>query len=441
MEYLPIIGLEVHIELSTKSKMFCNCLADHFGKVPNTQVCPVCLGLPGALPFANRKAIEDTIKFGLAFGCKINRFSKFDRKHYFYPDLPKSYQISQYDLPLCMGGTYEDKRIRRVHLEEDTGKLVHETIDGEKSTLIDFNRSSVPLMEMVTEPDFHDTVSIVKFLKEVQMVARYLGISNADMEKGSMRLEANVSLSKTVDEKLEVKELPNYKVELKNINSFKFLEKAIEAEIIRQKEILEKGEIIENQTRGYDEVKGSTYLQRSKEDAKDYRYFPEPDLPPLRFSDKEIETIKKSLPRLPKECRNSLINDYHLPKEYAEIIVSDKERMLYFEEALKLAEKENISAKTLADVIVNKKLDSNFPEPAGLIKKLVEILKIDYTSDDETIKAINEVVAEQTKAVLDYKKGNGNVIGFLIGMTQKKLLGKGDPKLINGEIIKQLNNV
>ena len=438
-KYTPIIGLEVHIELSTQSKMFCGCSADHFAKKPNTQVCPVCLGLPGALPFANKIAIEDTLKFGLAFGCKINKFSKFDRKHYFYPDLPKSYQISQYDLPLCIGGEFDGKKIRRVHLEEDTGKLVHQTIQGEKSTLIDFNRSSVPLMEMVTEPDFHDTASIINFLKEVQIVARYLKISNSDMEKGSMRLEANISLwRETPNSDIQ---LPNYKVELKNINSFKFLEKAINAEIKRQKELLEKGEEITNQTRGYDEVKETTYLQRSKEDAKDYRYFPEPDLPPLRFSDEEIEKIRKCLPQLPKEIRRMFKENYGLTSEYVEILSSDPERAHYFEEAVNMAEKENISPKIIADMIVNKKLDTSYPEPAGLVKKIIEVTNIKYATADETSRVVEEVISEQTKAVADYNNGKGNVVGFLIGMVQKKLSGKGDPKLVNKEIIDKLNNV
>lgn len=430
-KYTPIIGLEVHIELSTKSKMFCGCSADHFGKSANTQVCPVCLGLPGALPFANHEAIEDTIKFGLAFGSNINKFSKFDRKHYFYPDLPKAYQISQYDLPLCVGGEFDGRRIRRVHLEEDTGKLVHETINGEKSSLIDYNRSSVPLMEMVTEPDFHDTESIIKFLKEAQMIARYLGISNADMEKGSMRLEANISLSPDGN-------LPNYKVELKNINSFRFLEKAINAEIKRQEELLEKGEKVENQTRGYDEIKQTTYLQRSKEDAKDYRYFPEPDLPPLRFTDEEIDKIKKTLPELPKDKRAKLKKDFNLPDDYIEILVSDPERLRYFEEAASLDTGGKVSIKQLADLMINKKMDENYPEPAGFVKKVLEVSIVDYATIEDTASAVKEVLSEQVKAVSDYQNGNGNVIGFLIGMTQKKLGGKGNPKTVNEVLVKEL---
>jgi aspartyl-tRNA(Asn)/glutamyl-tRNA(Gln) amidotransferase subunit B len=390
------------------------------------------LGLPGALPFANREAVIDVIKFGLAFGSRINRFSKFDRKHYFYPDLPKSYQISQYDLPLCVGGNFEDKKLRRVHLEEDTGKLVHETVDGEKSSLIDFNRSSVPLMEMVTEPDFHDVKSVVDFLKEVQIVARYLEISNADMEKGSMRLEANISLSSDG-------ELPDYKVELKNINSFKFLEKAINAEIARQTEILLKGEKVYDETRGYDEVKQTTYLQRSKEEAKDYRYFPEPDIPPMRFTNDEIEKLQSSLPELPKDKRVRFIEEYKLPEDYTEILVSDIERAKYFEDAVKLATKENISPKMVADLMINKKLDVDFPEPAGLIRKVLELTSVAYAAQGETDVAIAEVLGENQKAVEDYKKGKGEVIGFLIGMVQKKLKGKGNVKELQTRLLGKLN--
>jgi aspartyl-tRNA(Asn)/glutamyl-tRNA(Gln) amidotransferase subunit B len=438
-KYIPIIGLEVHIELSTKTKLFCGCPADHFGKKPNTQVCPVCMGLPGALPYTNFEAVTSVIKFGLAMGTKINNFSKFDRKHYFYPDLPKSYQISQYDLPFCSKGslTTEDGKvisIRRVHLEEDTGKLVHETVNGTKSSLIDFNRSSVPLMEMVTEPDFHDTTSVVSFLKEVQLIARYLGISNADMEKGSMRLEANISLSPDGS-------LPNYKVELKNINSFRFLEKAINAELIRQEGLLEKGEKIDQETRGYDEVKQTTYLQRVKEEANDYRYFPEPDLPPIRFTDEQIESLKSQLPELPAQKRERFVTKLGISKDFAAILTSDKLRSEYFESILGLVkDKPEISAKTIADLMVNKKLDSQFPEPAGLVKKIIEISSVEYSSNDDVENAVKSVLMENEKAVKDYKAGNGNVVGFLIGMVQKKLQGKGNPQVVRDELTKKLND-
>lgn len=432
--YTPIIGLEVHIELATKSKLFCSCPADHFGKVPNTQVCPVCMGLPGALPYVNIEAINSVIKFGLAFDCKINLFSKFDRKHYFYPDLPKSYQISQYDLPFCEKGKYNETTIRRIHLEEDTGKLVHQTVEDKKVSLIDFNRSSVPLMELVTEPDFHDTQSIISFLKEVQLVARYLGISNADMEKGSMRLEANISLSSQFS--ITNFQLPNYKVELKNINSFRFLEKAINAELKRQEELLNKREKIAQETRGYDEVKQTTYLQRSKEEAHDYRYFPEPDVPPLRFEKSQIANLKSQIPELPKQKRERFEKNYQLSKDYTDILVSDLKRANYFEEAVKL----NNNFKTIADLMINKKLDLEFPEPAGLIKKVVELTKVEYAGGVEVESAVNLAIMDSEKAVNDYKNGNGNVIGFLIGMVQKRLQGKGNTQMVREKLLERLQN-
>ncbi len=433
--YTPIIGLEVHIELNTKTKLFCNCPADHFGKLPNTQVCPVCMGLPGALPLANIEAINSVIKFGLAFDCDINSYSKFDRKHYFYPDLPKAYQISQYDIPFCINGKNMGINIRRVHLEEDTGKLVHQTVDGKKVSLIDFNRSSVPLMEMVTEPDFHDTESIISFLKEVQLVARYLGISNADMEKGSMRLEANISLRSK-----GVAELPSYKVELKNINSFRFLEKAINAELKRQEELLSNGEKVGQETRGYDEVKQKTFLQRVKEEANDYRYFPEPDVPPIRLSELTIKNLQLTIPELPKQKRKRFEKEYELPQNFIEILVSDPTRADYFEECVKLSRNldDKLSGRTIADLMVNKKLDAEFPEPAALIKKVVELTKVEYSSSEDVESAVNLVIMDNEKAVNDYKNGNGNVIGFLIGMVQKRLQGKGDTQMVREKLLEEL---
>jgi len=430
---VPIIGLEVHIELSTKSKLFCGCPADHFAKKANTQVCPVCMGLPGALPYANEAAVKSTIKFGLAIGSKINKFSKFDRKHYFYPDLPKAYQISQYDLPFCLGGSFFGHAIRRVHLEEDTGKLVHEMVDGEKVSLIDFNRSSVPLMEMVTEPDFHDAASVVAFLKEIQKVARYLGISNADMEKGSMRLEANISLSPDG-------QLPEYKVELKNINSFRFLEKAISAEISRQEKMILAGEKIIQETRGYDEVKQTTYSQRTKEEAHDYRYFPEPDIPPIKFSDSQIAQIKSEIPELPKEKIERFQKEYGLSKNFAEILAGELSRPDYFEECVRLVKNNPIiTPKVVADLMVNKKLDAKFPEPAGLVKKIVELTSVEYASSDEVENAVKSVLMEEPKAVSDYKNGKGAVVGFLIGMVQKKLKGKGKTDVVREKLLEKLN--
>src|SRR3990170_2787358 len=377
-KYIPTIGLEVHIELATTSKMFCGCSAEHFAKPANTQTCPVCLGLPGALPFANKEAIDATLKLGLAFDCQVNTFSKFDRKHYFYPDLPKGYQISQYDMPFCTGGKFSIPstghliRIRRIHLEEDTAKLVHQKVDGKKVSLIDFNRSGVPLVELVTEPDFDEVSEVAAFLKEVQTVVRYLGISKADMEKGSMRLEANVSMHE------EGKPISSYKVELKNINSFRFL-------------------------------------------------------------GKEIEKLRNALPELPGQKRKRFKEKYALQDSYLEILLQDLNRSIYFEEAVKLGGPEGLSAKAIADLMLNKSLDSQFPEPVGLIKKIVELTRKEYAPQGEVSQAVAAVVSENEKAIADYQKGKTQVLGYLIGLVQGKLKGKGDPKLIGEELLLKLH--
>ena len=433
-KFEPIIGLEVHIELSTKSKMFCGCPADHFGKKANTQVCPVCLGLPGALPFANAQAIKDTIKFGSALGCDISEFSKFDRKHYFYPDLPKGYQISQYDLPLCKAGAWKSKtgkeiKITRIHLEEDTGKLIHQGSDSQ----IDFNRSGVPLVELVTEPDFRDSVLIDEFLKDIQQVVRYLNISTGDMEKGSMRLEANISLS--ADGKL-----PDYKVELKNINSFRFLRKAIDWEIKRQEELLLDGKKISQETRGWNEAKGETVSQRTKEEANDYRYFPEPDIPPITISAQEISKIKKQIPELPWEKRERYAKEYALNADAVAVLTDNTNLSEYFERAVEVAKSKEISAAEIARVIVNQKLNEKYPEPSGLVAELYKISKREFASHEDIKKACSEVLAENKKAVEDFQNGKVEVLGFLIGQTQKILKGTGEPKSVKEILLKEIEN-
>jgi aspartyl-tRNA(Asn)/glutamyl-tRNA(Gln) amidotransferase subunit B len=435
-KYTPVIGLEVHIEPNTKSKMFCGCSQDHFAKKPNTQVCPICLGFPGALPYSNKEGIVKTVKLGLALGCQISKSSKFYRKNYFYPDLPKGFQTSQLDTPLCIGGVLNGIKLNHIHLEEDAGKLVHETINGTKCSLIDFNRSGCALIELVTEPVFHDIASVIVFVKELQLVTRYLDISGSDMEKGSMRLEANVSLA--TDDQIKNNKLPDYRVELKNINSFKFLEKAVSAELERQEKACKSGKKLIQETRGYDETNKTTFSQRTKADAQDYRYFPEADLPPIELEQSLIDNLISIIPELPEQKRVRFLKDYNLTAEFADILISDKSRADYFEEVIKLGIEKSLAPKTIADLMINKKLDSEFPEPAGFVKKLLEVTNVSYASDSATEVAIIEVMSENQKAVTDYINGNGNVIGFLIGMVQKKLKGMGKPQAVREKLLEQL---
>jgi len=440
--YNPIIGMEVHVQLKTKSGMFCGCKNDPDEKIPNINTCPVCLGLPGGLPVANKKAIEWTILLGLALGCKINRFSKFDRKHYFYPDLAKGYQISQYDIPFCYEGKIETSygpiRITRVHLEEDTGKLIHGTVDGKKVSLVDFNRSGTPLVEIVTEPDIFSSAQAKEYTKKLRQIIRYLDIGNCDMEKGGMRLEANISLQKEGE-----KTLPNYKVELKNINSFRFLEKGIEYEIKRQKDILDKGETPTQETRGYNAEKNITYSQRSKESAADYRYFPDPDLPPIRINDEWMNNIKENLPESIDLIFKKWEKDYQIKKEFSELIFETNKERLWFDELFKLIKSEGLVASALVNLIIHKKLSINLfkDDYKVIIEKFKKLTTIDEIDDKMLIEIIKKVLIANNKAVLDYKSGKTQVINFLAGQVMKEIKKKVDFSIIVKDINKCIQNI
>ena len=445
-KYKVIIGMEVHAELKTESKMFCGCKNDPFhAPEPNNYTCPVCLGFPGALPVANKKAIEWTVKLGLALGCKINRFSKFDRKHYFYPDLPKGYQISQYDLPFCYDGKIETSfgpvGITRVHLEEDTGKLIHNTVDGRKVSLIDFNRSGAPLVEIVTEPEIYSSAQAKEYAKRLRQIIRYLDISDCDMEKGGMRLEANISLldrrSKIKDQKLE---LPNYKVELKNINSFRFLERGIEYEIERQKEILESGKIPDQETRGYNSEKNITYTQRSKESAEDYRYFPDPDLPPVRFDDKWFADIRSSVPELIDSVFNRWEKDYQVDRKLTELLFETAAESKKITEIFLSLSRQKLPVDKFVNAVINKKLafdlfHKSAEETVDIYKKSIQI---DDITDKELETYIHNVLSLNQKAVADYKSGKKTVMNFLVGMVMKEAKKKIEFKRIEALIISML---
>ena len=422
MKLKTYIGLEIHIELKTKSKMFCRCSADYFGSKPNTHVCPVCLGLPGALPVPNKKAIELTVMVGQALNCQINSFSKFDRKNYSYPDLPKGYQISQYDLPFCKSGKFMDVDITRAHLEEDTAKLTHINLEGKEVSLIDFNRSGVPLLEIVTEPDIKTSKQAKEFLKKLTQTIRYLGVSDCDMEKGSMRLEVNISLGED--------KLPDYKVELKNLNSFRFVEKAIEYEIKRHLEIFKKGEKPIQETRGWDEKKQRSFSQRIKEEAQDYRYFPEPDIPPIRLDKKEIEQIKNSIPELPEQKKNRFIKDYGLSEYNALLLTEDMKKADFFEQAAALGDKEKVKAKKIANILINRKININKESPGEFVKDILNESKKPQIMGEDLDKIIKSVLQNNREVVEEIRKGKETAVEFLVGQVMKETRGQVSPNQV-----------
>ncbi len=431
MTYQLICGAEIHVELKTKSKMFCGCKNDPFhAPKPNIYTCPVCLGLPGGLPVPNKQAVEDTILLGLALHCEIPEFSHFDRKHYFYPDLPKGYQISQKDEPLCQGGyvdtSYGRVRLNHIHLEEDAAKMHHATVDGKQVSLIDYNRSSVALVEIVTEPDIKSPEQAKEFLKNVRDIIRSLGISDCDMEKGSMRLEANISLAPTPSRSVLVG-LPNYKVEVKNINSFRYFANALTTEYARHAEILDRGETPVQETRGYRSDTGTTASQRIKEDAADYRYFPDPDIPPLVISRDWVEQIRSRLPELPSAKLDSLIAS-GIAESAAKIIVGNQVMMDYLDQV------KNIDPKLVGQAakdLVNKKVDYQKVSPEEYLKSL-QAKSEDKITDDSVLKPIIEkILADNPTVVADYKAGKQNALGFFVGAVMKATAGKADPGIVN----------
>lgn len=449
----PIVGLEIHIQLKTARKMFCGCSADIWKAKPNSHVCPVCLGLPGALPVPNQKAIELTQLTGLALNCESAKQSKFDRKNYFYPDLPKGYQVSQYDQPLASQGWLELKikneklkiRIRRVHLEEDTAKSIHE----KDATLLDFNKSGIPLMEIVTEPDLRSADEAVEFGKKIQQIARWIGVSDADMEKGQMRLELNISLKKfkiqNAKLKIEIQNsklggndkeeneesLPNYKVEVKNINSFRFLGRIVEYEIQRQTELLEKGEEPEQETRGWNE-KGETVSQRFKETEADYRYFPEPDIPPLEFSEEYLKNLKAKLPKLPDVLLEEYQRKFGLSEQVVKHLARSREKVDHFDQLVDLG----LEAEKAANLIINKPevLQQSAQQVASDFKRSAQET---IESEEELKKIIQKVIQTNPQPVAEYKAGKETVLQFLVGQVMRETRGKASPQ-ITQKLLKQL---
>jgi aspartyl-tRNA(Asn)/glutamyl-tRNA(Gln) amidotransferase subunit B len=503
MTYEVIIGLEVHAQMLTETKIFCGC-STKFGSEPNTQTCPVCIGMPGVLPVLNKKALEFSMKTGLAMNCEISPYSRFARKNYFYPDLPKGYQISQYELPICehgsieivVDGTMKKIGITRIHMEEDAGKNIHESASsasggagGGNFSFVDLNRTGVPLMEIVSEPDMRTPVEAVEYMKKLRAILRYLGVCDGNMEQGSLRCDANVSVRPAGHDAFGVK------VEIKNINSFRFVEKALEYEIKRQVKVLEDGGKIKQETRLWDASTGTTQSMRTKEEAHDYRYFPDPDLVPIMVDQKWLDEIKESLPELPDTKRERFVSEYGLPEYDADLLVSEKALADWFEEAVKLGGQPkvvsnwimgeimrllNTDGKTIDEcplkpyhlvyvlnLIGDAKINANaakivledmYKNPAEIhgyavlklpvwqikaeahVERIIKEKGLVQISDTGEIeKIVDDVITKSPKEVERFKAGDQKLLGFFVGQVMKATKGKANPQMVNELLRKKLS--
>jgi aspartyl-tRNA(Asn)/glutamyl-tRNA(Gln) amidotransferase subunit B len=476
MKYEAIIGLEVHAQMMTETKIFCGC-STKFGSEPNTQTCPVCIGMPGVLPVLNKKALEFSVKSGFAMNCTISPYSRFARKNYFYPDLPKGYQISQYELPICehgyieivVEGTVKKVGITRIHMEEDAGKNIHESASGGNFSFVDLNRAGVPLMEIVSDPDMRTPGEAVAYMKKLRAILRYLGVCDGNMEQGSLRCDANVSVRPVGHDDFGVK------VEIKNINSFRFVEKALEYEIKRQVKALEDGDKIVQETRLWDSSTGTTQSMRTKEEAHDYRYFPDPDLVPIMVDQKWLDDIRASLPELSDVKKKRFISEYKFSEYDAELFTSEKSIAEPVEEAVRLG----VKTKHLSNfmpVVFNylnekgKEIDetplkpvhlvdlSNLVETAvvsGSMAKAIlyetldtgnmpsEIVKekglVQISDTGEIEKIVDDVIAKSPKEVERFKAGDQKLLGFFVGQVMKATKGKANPQMVNELLKKKLS--
>ena len=476
MNYETVIGLEVHAELKTNTKIYCSC-KNEFGGEPNTHTCPVCTGMPGTLPVLNKRVVDFAIKAGLAMNCSITKFGKQDRKNYFYPDLPKAYQISQFDLPLCQNGYIdilvngETRRIgiTRIHIEEDAGKMVHD--DYRNASMADYNRCGVPLIEIVSEPDLRSPEEARVYLETLKSILEYTDVSDCKMQEGSLRCDVNVSLRPVGQKEFGTR------CEMKNVNSFRAAVRAMEYEQKRQAAILDAGGIVTQETRRWDDLKGESIVMRTKEDAQDYRYFPEPDLLPIIVSDEWIEEIRKTIPELPEQRKARYLDEYGLPEYDAYILTSSKKMADYFDETVKLGAKpktvsnwlmgdisklvndreletgdvpfEPAKLKALIDLIEKgaisnsaaKKVLTEMFDSSDEPEKIVERLGLSQVSDEGALSSmIQEVLAQNPQSIADYKAGKDKALGFLMGQVMRVSKGKANPQIINKMLKDALDN-